>query len=181
MNTSQADGGQKLQIAILTFFMTAGGFFLMTLVLKSYLIPSWGQAATGATAAYGRLGDRLLTPESKILQQQWHASEQSPKSQRGLRDLITEKLESYALSYKTFPPLVTPPSRSQTGRREVQQSLDLNVAKMTPILQFVAAVKAAKSTVRVQSFDLRRDRRSPGEDQWLCSVQFVDYEAPGGP
>ena len=173
-NTNSADGGdEKLQIAILTFFMTAGGFLILTFVFTLYLNPRLDTRMKSAEREYEALCKLLQQDDVRRLRQ--HDRENQEKGgEQDLKTLITEHLERYGLDYREFrSPRKTP---KKGGITEIAQQISLQPAPMRPILQFVAAVQASRKSINVKSLDFNRPRAAAGEDSWQASVIFIDYE-----
>ena len=175
-NTNSPDGGgEKLQIAILTFFMTAGGFLLLTLVFTLFFNPRLDTRMKKAETEYKQLCALLQKEDVRRLRQQDRLNQEKGDEQ-GLRRLISDNLSKYGLQFREF----RAPRRKSTkkgGITEISQPITLLPASMTPILQFVAAVQAARKSIQVASLDLTRNKRAAvGEDSWQASVVFVDYE-----
>ena len=179
-NTNSPDGGgEKLQIAILTFFMTAGGFLLLTLVFSFYLNPKLDTRMKAAEKTYQNLCKLLQQDDVRRLRQQDRLN-QEKGAEENLKTLISENLSKFGIEYREFRP-----ARKLTkkgGITEIAQPIALKAASMTPILQFVAAVQASRKSIQVASLDMNRNKRAAaGEDSWQASVMFIDYETAGSP
>lgn len=176
--TDSSESSETLQIAILTFFMTAGGFLILTLVFTFWFNPEAGARLEAAEKTYQDLAKLLSQEEMRRLRQQDRESKESANDQ-GLREIIDEKLDVYSVQYRE----VRPPKRSPTkkgGMIEITQSVPLEPAPMMRILQFVAAVADVRKSIQVDSIDLSRNKRAgEDEDSWQATVIFVDYESEG--
>ncbi len=181
MAKSSRDKGEGIQIVISTLFMTAGGLLLITLALRFYFIPSVNERYERESSQYIQLTKKLGDKEMINLRDQARASAKV-KNDQTLKEIIQSKLSAFALTYRNLPD----PSRGRgrsganQGTVEVRQSVDLEPAGMTPILQFVTSVLDAKTSVRVGSLKLSPNRRSQGRDSWTAGVEFIDYETSGG-
>ena len=178
-NANSPDGGgEKLQIAILTFFMTAGGFLLLTLVFTLFFNPRLDTRMKKAETEYKQLCALLQKEDVRRLRQQDRLNQEKGDEQ-GLRRLISENLSKYGLQFREFR---SPRESTKKGVTEISQPITLLPASMTPILQFVAAVQAARKSIQVASLDMNRNKRAAaGEDSWQASVMFIDYETAGSP
>lgn len=173
-NTNSPDGGgEKLQIAILTFFMTAGGFLLLTLVFAFYFNPRLDTRMKKAEKEYVELCKLLQQDNVRRLRQQDRLNQEKGGEQDDIKTLISENLSRYGIQYREFRS--SRPSKKKGGITEIAQPITLQPAPMTPILQFVAAVQASRKSIRVASLDLTRNKRAAGEDSWQASVMFIDY------
>ncbi len=175
-NTNSPDGGgEKLQIAILTFFMTAGGFLLLTLVFAFYLNPRLDTRMKAAEKTYQNLCKLLRQDDVRRLRQQDRLN-QEKGGEENLKTLISENLSKYGIEYREFRPARK--STKKGGITEIAQQITLQPASMTPILQFVAAVQASRKSIRVSSLEFIRNKRAAADaDSWQASVMFFDYEA----
>ncbi len=174
-NTNSPDGGgEKLQIAILTFFMTAGGFLLLTLVFTLFFNPRLDTRMKKAETEYKQLCALLQKEDVRRLRQQDRLNQEKGDEQ-GLRRLISENLSKYGLQFREFRP---PRESTKKGVTEISQPITLLAASMTPILQFVAVVQASRKSIQVALFDMTRNKKraAAGDDSWQASVTFVDYE-----
>lgn len=178
-NTNSPDGGgEKLQIAILTFFMTAGGFLLLTLVFSLYFNPRLDARMKKAEKEYEQLCTLLQKEDVRRLRQQ-DRENQEKGDEQGLRRLIDKNLTNYGLQFREFQP---PRESTKKGITEISQPITLLPASMTSILQFVAAVQASRKSIHVASLDMNRNKRAAaGDDSWQATVLFVDYETAGSP
>ncbi|HVR75568.1 MAG TPA: hypothetical protein VMT52_14630 [Planctomycetota bacterium] len=171
--TASKDSSEKLQITILTFAMTGGGFALLTLLLIFWLNPSAEQNAQALELEYRNLTQLLLKQEMRDLRANAKMSE-GQENNRPIGEIVLEALQKYQLDYPTFPQALTKVARS--GLEEVTQKINVKPARMANILQFVAAVKDARKTIQVESFSINRDTKAKGdEDSWIATVDFVDY------
>lgn len=171
--TTSKDASEKLQITILTFAMTGGGFALLTLLLIFWLNPSAEQKALGLEAAYKNLKELLLKQEMRDLRANAKMSE-GQENNRPIGEIVLETLQKYQLEYPTFPQARTKVAKS--GLEEVTQRIDVKPARMANILQFVATVKDARKTIQVETFSINRDTKAKGDDDsWTATVDFVDY------
>ncbi len=173
-NTNSPDGGgEKLQIAILTFFMTAGGFLLLTLVFTLFFNPRLDTRMKKAETEYKQLCALLQKEDVRRLRQQDRLNQEKGDEQ-GLRRLISENLSKYGLQFREFR---NARKSNKKGVTEIVQPITLQPASMTPILQFVAAVQASRKSIQVAALDFTRNKRAAaGEDSWQASVVFIDYE-----
>lgn len=175
---SERDSSEKLQIAVLTFAMTGGGFALVTLVFILFLNPSSRSLADDLTRKYKELTTLLLSQEMKGLRTQERISQvkSGDKGDLDLRGIVGENLTRYQLEYKSFPQAKRV-NEGKAGLEETHQQIDLKPAMLTPILQFVAEVKDTKKTIQVESVNITREARAKEkeDDSWTASVTFVDY------
>ena len=173
--SGEKDSGEKLQIAILTLAMTAGGFALVTLIFVLFVNPSARERATKAEGEYEELTKMLGSQEMQELRATAERSAGQDKTTT-LRDTVVETLALYGLAYKSVnPPKVKP---IKAGLDEVTQKLPLQPAPLVAILQYVATVENAKKTFQVLSLDLNRDRgkrSAPDNELWTATVEFRDY------
>ncbi len=177
-NNSPDGGGEKLQIAILTFFMTAGGFLVLTLVFSFLVNPLQDTRMKAAEKTYEDLCKLLQQDDVRRLRQQDRLN-QEKGDEEDLRQLISQNLSTYGLEFRDFRPMKR--SIKKGGITEVTQQITLQAASMTPVLQFVAAVQGARKSVRVASLDLTRNKRAAADsDSWQTSVIFIDYETGAG-
>ena len=170
---------EKLQIAVLTFFMTAAGFLLLTLYLQWFSIPSQEARAENAKKAYADLTKELQDQEMRQLRHQAKLEEET-SSDQNVREIINEKLQVYGLAWADFPAAKAKGSRQEKGLTEITQTLVLEAAPMQKVLQFIASVREVKKSVEISSVDLNRDKRGrkadPEADSWKTTVVFIDYE-----
>ncbi len=173
-NTNSPESSEKLQIAILTFFMTAGGFLILTLVFAFYLNDSKQSDMKGAERTYSDLTKLLAQEDMRRLRQQDKISSEKDDTET-VREIIDKNLSSYGIDFRDFPP-----PRKRAKSQEITQKITLKPAAMRPILQFIAAVEATKKSIRVASLDLNRDKRAGvAADSWIASVDFVEYDTAG--
>ena len=172
--SSQSSKEEYLQIGILAGFFTAAGFLLVTLALVFYLTPNKANEARARGANYEKLAKLLEDRDMQVLRQTAKNSE-GTDGDRGLRDIISDSMTAYGLAFSDFP-------QSQTKQGVMTQKLTLQPAGMSPILQFVAAVKEEKKTVEVLSFNLRpaRGSKDEGDDSWVVTVEFRDQDGSTG-
>ena len=174
-HTNPPEGAsEKLQIAILTFFMTAGGFLLLTLALELYFIPQGEARMKGAEKTYEEIATLLEQEDMRRLRQQDRLNREKG-DEEDLRQLISQNLTNYGLEYSEFRSART--STKPGGVTEISQPINLQPASMTPILQFVTAVEEARKSIRVSALDLSRNKRAAEDaDSWQATVTFVEYE-----
>jgi hypothetical protein len=170
---SERESSEKLQISVLTFLMTGGGFALVTLVFVLLLNPSSRSEADDLSRRYKDLIALLSSPDMKSLRTQAELSK-GQENTKSLREIVGDTLGKYGLDFKSFPAakLVT---QGKSGLEEIHQQIDLKPAKLGSILSFVSAVKEAKKTIQVENVTLNREVRGKDEDMWTASATFADY------
>ena len=172
--TNSPESSEKLQIAILTFFMTAGGFLLLTLVFAFFLNDSKQSDMKLAERRYSDLTKLLAQEDMRRLRQQDKISGEKDDTET-VREIIDKNLSSYGIEYRDFPP-----SRKRARSQEITQKITLKPTAMRPILQFVAAVEATKKSIRVASLDFNHDKRAGATaDSWNASIDFIEYDTAG--
>ena len=164
--------GEKLQIAILTLGMTAGGFALLTAILVLHMNPSAAERVENLGKTRDNLLKALNDPELRELRAQAKLNE-GQANNRSLRDIIFEKKDLRALDLGTLPAAkITEEGQIQ----KVEQTVNLKPARLVQILQFLGDLKDAKKTIQIESVTIARDRRSQeNEDSWTCTLRVVDY------
>lgn len=165
--------GEKLQIAILTLGMTAGGFALLTAILVLHMNPSAAERVENLGKTRASLLKELNDPELRELRAQAKLNEGQANNNRSLRDIIFEKKDLRALDLGTLPAAkITEEGQIQ----KIEQTVNLKPARLVQILQFLGDLKDAKKTIQIESVTIARDRRSQGdEDAWTCTLRVVDY------
>ena len=138
---SERESGEKLQIAVLTFAMTAGGFALVTLVFALFFNPSARGQADDLTHRYKELVSLLSSPEMRGLRTQDNLVGKKDNT-KSLRDIVGDNLGTFAIDFKSFP-VAKPGALGKAGLEEIHQQIDLKPKGLTPILQFIASVKEA--------------------------------------
>lgn len=169
---SGKQAGEKSQIAILTFAMTAGGFALLTLLLALKLNPDSRERVTHLTAQSTKLMQLLDNVETRNLRHQAKQTEQQDAT-KGLADVIFEAVRGRGLTQGNIPPARTQDTK---GIRRIEQTVQLNAGKLGAIFQLVGDLKDAKKTIRIETVDVTRDRRAQEtEDSWTATLKVVDY------
>jgi type II secretory pathway component PulM len=172
-NAVPKDSGEKLQIAILTLAMTAGGFALLTIIFVFFLNPSAEADLSRQQKSYEALTQKLLSAEMKELRANAKRSEAQPTT-NSLGEIVKDALDRFGLKYPKFPPVT--PKTIKAGLEELRLKISVEPAKLQQILQFVAVVQDAKKTIQVENVNFKRDTRSKAEDElWTGSAEFVDY------
>lgn len=170
---SDKSNSEKMQIAVLTFAMTGGGFALLTLILVLFLNPRVDERLVRLKQTYKNLTDLLQTSEMVALRAQARI-EAEQKNDKGLREIIEE-----ARVQRQLPPGSLPFPRERElkgGLKKIEQSVDVKSARMVNILMFLGDVVDARKTIQVEQVTIARDTRSRGEDDaWNASIKFVDY------
>lgn len=167
------DSGEKLQIAILTLAMTAGGFAILTLLLVLFMNPNADAEAARLQRSYKELTDTLLGAEMKQLRATAKRGESNDNT-KTLGEIVKNALDLHGLKYPTFPQVS--PKSLRPGLDELRLKIGVEPAKLLQLLQFVAVVQDAKKTIQVENVSFKRDTRSkPEDDLWTGSAEFVDY------
>jgi hypothetical protein len=162
-----------LQISILTLAMTGGGFFLLWLVLRLWLIPSVGGEVGSEKRQYEDLVKLLDDPKTKELRDKVRGQE-GEAEERSVDRIITEELAAQSLEYSSL----NPDKKESATLVEESWTLKIKPAQMHKVLQFVARVRGAKKSVRVASFNLNRvraGRDATSADSWTADVEFVEF------
>jgi len=169
------NSGEKLQIAILTLAMTAGGFALVTLIFLLFMNPRAGVRAEEAEKDYKELAQLLSSQKMQELRAT--AKRSAGQDDTQLRDVAADTLKKYTgLKYKSVK-TVTPKS-IKPGLDVVRQPFDLKPAPLVEILQYVATVENEKKTFQVLSLNLTRAKKTrsgPDGNLWGATGEFRDY------
>ncbi len=170
--TVAKDSGEKLQIAILTFAMTGGGFALLTLLLI-FLNRGAAEDANRMEKSYKDLTATLLDAEMRQLRA--NAPRGEPATDNSLGEIVKAALDRNGLKCSNFPQVKPKPGK-KAGLEELPLRITVDPAKLQPLLMFVAEVQEAKKTINVESVDFKRDNRSkPEEELWTATVDFIEY------
>lgn len=169
---SGKQAGEKIQIAVLTFAMTAGGFALLTLALAMKLNPDSAERVTTLESKSKLLVKLLDDPETRNLR--WQAKQtEGQDSTKGLADIIFDAVRGRGLTQGNIPPARTQDTR---GIRRIEQTVQLNPGKLSSIFGLVGDLKDSKKTIRIETVDVTRDRKAAeDEDSWTATLKIVDY------
>ena len=171
--TTAKDSGEKLQIAILTFAMTGGGFALLTLLLI-FLNRGAAEDANRMEKSYKDLTTTLLDAEMRQLRANAPRTDAGPATDNSLGEIVKAALDRNGLKCSNFPQVKPKPGK-KTGLEELPLRITVDPAKLQPLLKFVAEVQEAKKTINVESVDFKRDNRSkPEEELWTATVDFIE-------
>lgn len=169
---------EKLQIAVLTLAMTAGGFLLVTLGLVYYLNPQAKAEADRTEQSYKKMTELFVGNELKELRRQAKIAE-SKDNAKGLREIVSEAGDQNGIKFPNFQNAVTKPIKP--GLDSVTQTITTAPASLQSLLYFIVDVKEAKKTIQVQDARFNRDPRSKSEDNlWTVTVEFIDYVTKEG-
>ena len=167
--------GELLQIVILTLAMTGGGFCLLYVGLRFWMIPEVVRKVDIERRDYEKLVE--LLESSDMVDLRANHKEQEDSNQESLAQIIDEERQLKRLSFSSRTP-----GRPKTSGQIVEESqtLKLEAAPMRDIVEFIARVRHAKKTVRIESFNLKRASRSrsaTAEDAWIATVQIVEFKS----
>ena len=175
--TSEESRSEPQQIVILTLAMTGAGFLLVYLFLQYYYIPKVQGQVGQQVALYKALVKELDSEEMKQLR---HQAKQQDKDdqQQDLGQIVVGMVTEKGLKLSKQ----TPKRPRDIGKNLIEegQNIQLESAPLGRIIQFAAAVQAAKNSVYIESFEVRRASRSrtaEAEDSWLAELDLVDYKA----
>ncbi len=176
---------EKLEIAILTLFMTAGGCALVSAVFY-FMVGAQARDLTRQENDANQLA-ALLDPKKDsdtrmhMLRRQVREA-QKASDDLSLRDRVERELAG--LKVTNFPKTTT---RPLGGSATIENAQTINVeGKMEEILGFVARVKSQNPSVQVNSFRLNRIAAGRGasgggdEDRWTSDVVFHLFTSAGG-
>ena len=172
---NEESNSEPQQIIILTLAMTAGGFLLLYLVLQYWLIPDLQVKVGQERAIYRKLAKELDSEEMKQMRHQAKQRDESDQ-QQSLGEIVVDKISVYGLELSKQ----TPKRPRDIGDNLIEegQNIQLLSAPLDKILRFTAAVQDAKSSVRVENFEVRRASRSrtgEADNLWLAELDLVDY------
>ena len=175
--TSEESRSEPQQIVILTLAMTGAGFLLVYLFLQYYYIPKVQGQVGQQVALFKALVKELDSEEMKQLR---HQAKQQDKDdqQQDLGQIVVDMVAEKGLKLSKQ----TPKRPRDIGKNLIEegQNIQLESAPLGRIIQFAAAVQAAKNSVHIESFEVRRASRSrtaEAEDSWLAELDLVDYKA----
>ncbi len=175
--TSEESRSEPQQIVILTLAMTGAGFLLVYLFLQYYFIPKVQDQVGQQVSLYKALVKELDSEEMKQLR---HQAKQQDKDdqQQDLGQIVVDMVAEKGLKLSKQ----TPKRPRDIGKNLIEegQNIQLESAPLGRIIQFAAAVQAAKNSVYIESFEVRRASRSrtaEAEDSWLAELDLVDYKA----
>jgi len=171
--SNKQESGEWLQIATLTFAMTGGGFALVLLLLKFFMIPGAQAEADRAQKSYGDLVKLLQDSATKDLRATAKRTEGVEQS-GSLGELIKKAGDDNGIKFPTIPV-------ATVKGEEHRIKITSDPAKLQDLVNFVAAVLDQKKTIQVETVSFKRDPRakSADEDSWTCVADFVDYVAKG--
>ena len=175
--TSEESRSEPQQIVILTLAMTAAGFLLLYLFLQYYLIPKVQGEVQQQVSLYRGLVKEFDSEDMKQLRH--HAKLQNEnEQQQDLGQIVVDMVAEKGLKLSKQ----TPKRPRDIGKNLIEegQNIQLESAPLGRIIQFAAAVQAAKNSVHIESFEVRRASRSrtaEAEDSWLAELDLVDYKA----
>ena len=174
--STKPESGEWLQIATLTFAMTGGGFALVLLLLKFFMIPDAQTGANTAEENYKRLSVELLKPATKDLRVNAKRAQGQDLSTT-LGEIVKQSLDANGVRFAgTFPAANV--KKSDRGPEEHRLKIISEPSPLQPLIDFVAAVEQRKKTIQVEAASFKRDTRAkPDEDAWICTVELVDYVA----
>ena len=175
--TCEESRSEPQQIVILTLAMTGAGVLLVYLFLQYYYIPKVQGQVGQQVALYKALVKELDSEEMKQLR---HQAKQQDKDdqQQDLGQIVVDMVAEKGLKLSKQ----TPKRPRDIGKNLIEegQNIQLESAPLGRIIQFAAAVQAAKNSVHIESFEVRRASRSrtaEAEDSWLAELDLVDYKA----
>ena len=175
--TSEESRSEPQQIVILTLAMTGAGFLLVYLFLQYYYIPKVQGQVGQQVALYKALVKELDSEEMKQLR---HQAKQQDKDdqQQDLGQIVVDMVAEKGLKLSKQ----TPKRPRDIGKNLIEEgyNIQLESAPLGRVIQFAAAVQAAKNSVHIESFEVRRASRSrtaEAEDSWLAELDLVDYKA----
>jgi hypothetical protein len=167
--------GEFLQIIILTLAMTGGGFGLLYLGLKFWMIPKVAQRVKNEDGDYEKLTKLLASQEMIDLRENAKEQEETNRAD-SLAAIIDEEIKLKNLSLTSRVQGRPSPKGNIIGQ---SQTLKIDVAPMRDIVEFVARVRHAKKSVRIETFNMKRATRSRNaavEDAWTATVQIVEFK-----
>jgi len=173
---SSSSSSELLQIVILTLAMTSGGFCLLYLGLKVFMIPRVAQKVETEARDYEKLAALLSSQE--LIELRANAKEQAETDQQDSLPVIIDR-EVAAKNLDVLSRVPGPP-RISGNIIEEKHTRKLGAAPMRDVLEFVARVRNSKKSVRVEAFDMQRARTGRGgdevEDSWTSSIDFVEFK-----
>lgn len=175
-------GGELLQIVILTLGMTAGGFLLLALVLRLWMIPNVEGEVDTEIRQYDQLVKLLGADDMKRLRQQAEEQDQTGTT-RSISQIIADESERYGIPDEGSGPEVRRPVGSGKNIVRVTKSVTVNGVPLRQIIQFTVAVHEAKKTIKIERLRVTRPgargRRTQAEDDaedsWNATIDFVDF------
>jgi hypothetical protein len=194
-------GGEILQIAILTSFMTGGILALTTAFLYFYLIPSAKAELNDQLDDYSKLVallDRKNTKDNLWSLRATVREATKNQTSKSLRASIEDELQG--LQYTSLPPA----SSKKIGNTiQEQQTITLKEAPLNDVLKFIARVKQQNPNIHVGYINRARGRErraiapapapagaapppppTPEEERWVPKVDFFSFStattAPAG-
>ena len=178
-------GGEKLQILILTLFMTAGGFALICLVFYFFII-SGDQRDFRVQAQDHNELVKLLDPKSKNQSYVLRRAILEAKKNQGSQTL-TEQVENNLGALASFRVSMPQPREKKVGNSvEYTQTINFKDARLQDLFNFVARVKSANASIQMGALDLTRATRSRSktttaeDDRWSANLTFVLYSSSSG-